>query len=209
MKILLIRHGLDVPGYRGGWSQFGLSEKGFEQAQALAKYLKTDWQPISLLLSSDLRRAAETTQEILKELGGAVQYTSEWREIDNGDLAGMPNSLAEQRYPGLYFASLTMDEPYPGGESPRQNFERIAHAFEKLCEKMLTAQLPPNVAVITHGGPINIVYHILKGLEWSNQKPSFPTTATGIHEITYLDGAWRLTAENDTSHFKVLTTDYC
>lgn len=177
-----------------------MTEEGFAQTRALAKYLGGYWQPIHLILSSDLRRAAEVAEEILKEVQAPVQYAPEWREMNNGDLAGLPNAVAEQRYPGLYFSSLEMEEPYPGGENPRQFFERISQAFETLCQKMITDQLPESVAVVTHGGPINAVYHILKGVSWSNKSPFFSTAATGIHEISYLDGAWRITVENDIRH---------
>ena len=36
----------------------------------------------------------------------------------------------------------------------------------------LATQLPADVAVVTHGGPINIVYQLLKGLPWSNKNPT-------------------------------------
>ena len=177
-----------------------MTAEGFAQARALAKHLRVHWQPICLILSSDLRRAVQTTEEILTEVHTPVQYALEWREMNNGDLPGMPNALAGERYPGLYYSSLQVDEPYLGGESPRQNFERIRRAFNTLCERILTHQLPADMAVVTHGGPINIVYHLLKDLPWSNKNPSFPTAATGIHQISYLDGAWRITVENSTRH---------
>jgi 2,3-bisphosphoglycerate-dependent phosphoglycerate mutase len=65
---------------------------------------------------------------------------------------------------------------------------------------MITQQLPTDVAVVTHGGPINIVYHLVKGLPWSNKHSSFPTAATGIHEISYHAEAWRITVENAIRH---------
>jgi broad specificity phosphatase PhoE len=65
---------------------------------------------------------------------------------------------------------------------------------------MLARDLPENVAVVTHGGPINIVHHILKGIEWTNRNSFFPTTATSIHEVSYVNGEWRLTVENDARH---------
>lgn len=177
-----------------------MTEEGFAQARALARHLRVHRQPIDLVLSSDLRRAAETTEEIRKEVQVPVQYAPEWREMNNGDLAGIPNALAEQRYPGLYFSSLEMDQPYPGGESPGQFCERIRRTFDALCEKMIAHQLPTDVVVVTHGGPINIVYHLSKGLPWSNKNAPFPTSATGIHEILCDDGMWRIAVENDTRH---------
>jgi broad specificity phosphatase PhoE len=86
MRILLIRHGQDERGYRGGWSQRGLTAEGFAQARALATHLRVRWRPIHLILSSDLRRAAETTAETLKAVQTLVQYAPEWREMNNGAL---------------------------------------------------------------------------------------------------------------------------
>ena len=73
------------------------------------------------LISSDLRRVAETAEEISKDLDIPIQFSSEWLETNNGDLAGMLNSEALLNYPGLFYNSLGMDERYPGGESPREN----------------------------------------------------------------------------------------
>jgi broad specificity phosphatase PhoE len=203
MHILLIRHGQDEAAYHGGWSQRGLIDQGFAQSRALAHHLRTHWQPIRLLLSSDLRRAAETTHEILREVPVPLRYAPEWREMNNGELAGMLKALADARYPGLAFHTLAMHEAWPKGESPRQFFARIQHAWTTLCESMRTQHLPEDIAVIMHGGPINIVNHLLKGVSWSNQNPFFPTVPTGIHEVTCLDGGWQLPvfgAKNGVEH---------
>ena len=40
------------------------------------------------------------------------------------------------------------------------------------CAQHLATQLPADVAVVTHGGSINIVYQLLKGLPWSNKNPT-------------------------------------
>ena len=67
-----------------------------------------------------------------------IELSPEWRETNNGVLAGMPNEQALQMYPGLFYNSLGMDDQYPGGESPRENYERIKIAFEKLSSVVLT-----------------------------------------------------------------------
>jgi broad specificity phosphatase PhoE len=58
------------------------------------------------ILSIDLHRAVETTDEILTEVHPPVQYAPEWCEMNNSAMAGMPNALAEAHYPGLHFSSL-------------------------------------------------------------------------------------------------------
>ncbi len=40
MKLLLVRHGKDEEGFRGGWSAFDLTEEGRKQAFKLADYLQ-------------------------------------------------------------------------------------------------------------------------------------------------------------------------
>ena len=196
MRILLIRHGQDQQGYRGGWSQRGLNEEGVNQSRTLAAHLQTSWQPLDYLLASDLRRATQTAEAISQLLHLPIHEAPQWREMNNGELAGMLHEEACERYPGLFAHTLGMDEPYPGGESPRQFFQRIRQVFEELCVAQLSCYLPSHIAVVTHGGPINIVYTLLKQIEWSNKMPSFPTTATSIHEIVFRDGSWQISVEN-------------
>lgn len=203
MRIVVVRHGQDERGYRGGWSQRGLTEEGKMQSQLLAKHLSNFWQPLRFLISSDLRRARETAEYISQEMELPIQNSSLWREMNNGGLAGMPNDLAEQLYPGLFASSLEMDEPYPHGESPRQFFQRITHAFEGLCEKMITQQIPSEIIVVTHDGVINILSYFLNGSVWSNKGPAYPANAASIHEISYQEGQWLFTTQNHVDHLKI------
>lgn len=203
MRIVVVRHGQDEHGYRGGWSQRGLTEEGKMQSQLLAKHLSNSWQPLKFLISSDLRRARETAEYISQEMELPIHSSPLWREMNNGELAGMPNSLAEQLYPGLFASSLEMDEPYPHGESPRQFFQRITHAFEGLCEKMITLQISSEIIVVTHGGVITILSYFLNGSVWSNKEPAIPTNAASIHEISYQEGKWLFTTQNHIDHLSI------
>jgi len=200
MRILLIRHGQDEREYRGGWSQRGLIPEGHQQAQALALALCAKWQPIQHLISSDLPRAAQTAAYCADALGLPLQLDPAWRETNNGDLAGMRNDTAKQRYPGLYFAALDMDESYPNGESPRQNFERIRTIFTQLCQQIEASILPSQIAVVTHGGVINIIYYLLNNRIWTNKEPFYPIAATSIHEIRYVSGQWVVSNANNIEH---------
>lgn len=202
MKIYLIRHGADEPGYRGGWSQRGLSDEGRVQARVLGEHLSSRMHEFSVrtIISSDLPRAAETAQEIGTELGLLPIYTSDWRETNNGLLAGMPNDEANRRYPGLYFNTLGMDERYPGGESPQENFNRIRRSFRNLCNQIEAGEVDPNVLLVTHGGVISIIYHLIKGLDWTNRRPLFRAVHTSIHIVESVNGMWQLTSENGTPH---------
>lgn len=201
MAIYLVRHGADDEGYRGGWSQRGLVTEGYRQSERLGRYLKENCSafPIHRIVSSDLQRALDTANELARELEVSVKCTMDWREMNNGVIAGMPNEIVDERYPGLYFSGLQIDERYPGGESPLEFFTRIRDTFATLCEEQASSQPEENVIVVTHGGVINIIYHIVKELEWTNRSPKFPSAYTSLHKIERQDGKWMISAENQTA----------
>jgi broad specificity phosphatase PhoE len=202
MAVYLVRHGADEDGYRGGWSQRGLVKEGLEQSERLGTYLLENKAAFNIrqVVSSDLTRAMETAERIASRLGLSNISSEAWRETNNGVLAGMSNETANQLYPGLYYSSLGMDERYPGGESPRENFSRIHEAFGQLCKTSIAQSQEDNILVVTHGGVINIIYHVLKGLEWSNKNKFFPAANTSLHKIEYLGGKWMLTMGNGVEH---------
>lgn len=204
MAIYLIRHGKDEDGFRGGWSERGLVEVGHQQSKRLGNYLKKHQSDIKIdrIISSDLTRALETAQQISKALQLPIVTSKDWRETNNGILAGMPNDEADKQFPGLYFNSLKMDERYPGGESPKENFNRIKVAFDALCKELWNADITENVLVVTHGGVINIIYHLLKGREWTNKNTFFPVAHTSFHKIELINTQWKITEENNVKHLE-------
>lgn len=181
MKVILVRHGKDDDRYRGGWSGLDLTLEGMKQAEKLARYLKEnqDKYCISQIISSDLRRAVTTADYIGSELGLPVQLCEKLREMNNGDLAGMSNEEALKKYPGLFFSSLKMDEPYPNGESPTDFFRRIKKWFGEFCAACQSDC--ENKLIVTHGGVINIIYHLVNEIEWSNKGCSYKASNCGIH----------------------------
>ncbi|UQZ87559.1 Putative phosphoserine phosphatase 2 [Paenibacillus konkukensis] len=199
MKIILARHGEDESGYRGGWSPRGLTADGILQSRKLGAYLARHQAVfnINTIVSSDLQRAMETAREAAAELKLPVIYSSAWREMNNGLLAGMPNPEAERRFPGVYFNTLRMDEPFPEGESPQQFYTRIRGAFEHLLSRLEQAELEANVLVVTHGGVINVIYYLLSRLDWTNKAPFHSAGSTGLHIVERTEEGWTITGRND------------
>ncbi len=180
MRIVFVRHGKDDDAYRGGWSSLGLLDEGKRQAQAVADYFRTSSEyKIEYIVSSDLNRTLETAEYIATALDLTIHTDTRLRETNNGDLAGMLNSEALVKYPGLFFNTLDMDEAYPNGESPTAFYLRIKEWFENFLKN------PPisadDILVVTHGGVINIIYYLVKELEWTNKKPQFPIDKCSIH----------------------------
>ena len=173
MNLLFVRHGKDSDQHRGGWSQLDLLPEGKREAKTLADYLvqhKEDYH-FTKMITSDLKRA-ETTATILAEvLQLPLEKESSLRETNNGDLAGMLNSEADQKFPRLYFRSLAMDEHYPNGESPREFYQRIKTWFQRFLQENNNSD--ETQIVVTHGGVINIIYHLVNQIEWTNKSNLF------------------------------------
>lgn len=183
MNVYFVRHGKDDENFRGGWSSLGLVPEGIEQAKQLARDFseKRVEYDITKIVSSDLPRAKETADILAKELGVAVVSEERLREADNGDLAGMPNEEALVKYPGLFWSTLKPDECYPNGESPNMFFARIKLWLEVFLKE--GKDTDGNVLVVTHGGVINVVYHLVRDMEWSNAEKPVSVGNCSVHVL--------------------------
>ena len=167
MICYLVRHGKDDDTVRGGWSQQPLTDEGKNQAHELASAVQNDDFDIRSIYSSDLLRAVQTAQPIADKLQLPIIPLPAFREVNNGDLAGMDNELASKIYPGLYWNTLEWEQRYPGGESPREFYERICAAWDGF-QKMVLEQ-NENVMLVTHSGVINVILSIVNRKPYSNK----------------------------------------
>jgi len=183
MNVIFVRHGKDDDRYRGGWSSLDLIPEGVEQAKQLAKHLKENNHiyQIAHIVSSDLTRTLTTANIISRELCLPFQKECQIRETNNGDLAGMLNDTALKQYPGLFFSSLEMDEAYPNGESPKDFYLRIKKWFSDFTSNYCNVK--GNILVVTHGGVINVVYHLVKEIEWTNKGRMFKVGNCSVHVL--------------------------
>jgi 2,3-bisphosphoglycerate-dependent phosphoglycerate mutase len=126
-------------GVATGWLPGRLSAQGRELAVALGERRRAD--DLAAVLSSDLRRAAETAW--LAFPTGRPQVLLDWRlrECDYGELNGAPRpAVLDDRA-----AHLTV--PYPDGESWTQAVQRVARVL-------------PDVAARWPGRRVLIVGHV-------------------------------------------------
>ena len=192
MVLYLVRHGQDDSTVRGGWSSSPLTEEGLSQARALAAEIacrKGDLD-IRRILASDLPRALQTAQPTADALNLSIEARPEFREVNNGELAGMKNDLALLRYPGLFWNSLSWEEPYPGGESPSAFHSRIAQAWAQLTEELTAAG--QNTLLVTHSGVIHVIRHLILGTAYSNKEKQIAVPHAALIPVEYAGGAWRL-----------------
>jgi broad specificity phosphatase PhoE len=99
-----------------------LSAAGREQARELGERRRDDG--ISVVFTSDLRRALETAE--LAFAGSALELVRDarLRECDYGELSGTAEPARDR--------PAHLDVPYPGGESWRQAIERAAGFLDEL-----------------------------------------------------------------------------
>jgi len=187
MTCYLIRHGQDDETVRGGWSNYPLTEEGTRQAEILAEEMSR--LAVGAVYSSDLLRAMQTAQVLAETLHLPVVPLPQFREVNNGDLAGMKNTLALQRYPGLFWNQLGWEQCYPNGESPKQFYERIRAAWMAFSNEILSHN--GNVALVTHGGVIHVIRAILENRPYSNRDVHRKVGYTEVITLSYDNGVWK------------------
>lgn len=200
MELHLVRHGHHPDGFRGGWSQHGLSDLGRRQAWALAERLGLEGWTVDNLISSDLPRAVQTALPVARRLGRRLWRDAAWREVNNGVLAGMPNREVERRFPGLYWDRLAVDEAYPGGESPRQFQARVAAAWERLQARLDAGEVGPRLMLVTHGGVIKVLHALLTGYPYAHNVRNYTVALASLHSFVRAGDHWQQVRANDTAH---------
>lgn len=187
MTCYIIRHGKDDETVRGGWSDQPLTEEGIRQIEELTEKIAN--LSVKHIYSSDLRRAMETAEILSRKLGLQITSLPEFREVNNGELAGMDNTIALERYPGLFWNQLEWEQPYPGGESPKQFYERIGSAWDAFTQELLSKN--ENVIMVTHGGVIHIIRSILEKKPYNNKDKQRSVKHGEIIALSYEDGIWK------------------
>lgn len=163
--IYLMRHGQDNDEYLGGWGNIGLTAEGRIQVENAAEKLRES--NISHIFSSDLCRAKETAEIVSDKLNLNINFIQGFREINNGDLAGLLKEEARVRFKGIYYSALDWEQKYPNGESPKKFYERIIDTWKKF--KGEVGLLKGNVLLVTHGGVINAVLCYENGIKYTNK----------------------------------------
>lgn len=168
----------------GGWFDSELTELGIEQAQltatTLAAMIGDD--PVQVI-SSDLKRAAQTARPIANTFGCDLVLSADFREISYGEAEGRPNSWLSERWVPTPDNDRMDHRNVPGNETRREVATRVYQGMEPV----LTTP-DGTFIIVTHGFAQSFVIAAWIGLPieetgWVN----FQTGPGGITELVQDD----------------------
>lgn len=199
-RICLVRHGeteWNMERRIQGQIDIALNPTGVDQAVAAGLWLRNAG--IVALYSSDLKRAWATAQAIGAALGLSPVAVPEMRERRYGIFEGLTYDEARACFPEGYaaFARRDADYSFDCGESLRQMAARVTGKLEEIA----AAHSRQNVAVVLHGGVLDIVNHFVRGNPLEMPR-DFLIPNAGISWIATVNGVWTLESWGETGHLE-------
>ena len=140
-----------------GWKDVGLTEEGMAEAHRAGAMLKKLNQRFDCAFTSTLKRAHNTLDIILEELGQGKLPTlkaAALNERDYGELVGINKDEARKRWGAeqVHLWQRSYDTAPPGGESLKDTAARVVPFFEKWIVPEL--QKGKSVIVVAHGNSL-------------------------------------------------------
>jgi broad specificity phosphatase PhoE len=208
--IIFLRHGESVGNAESRWqgqADFPLTDRGREQAQALANRWGAEGRRFDVILSSPLERARMTAEIIANALNLPIETDPIWMERNIGEIAGMTGEEVDQRLPDRKFvtpfSSIVGDE----GEGDWALYLRAGQALH-----ILLRHKPGKYLVVSHGGLLNQVMYAIVGItpQANFSGPRFRFKNTGFAHVSYLPQShrWQINSLNDRSHWNGKDTDW-
>lgn len=180
MKLLIIRHGeseADILNVHEGRADFELTARGRQQAEAMAEWV-ADKYKVNRIYCSTLKRAYSTAGFLSEATGVGLEPRAELMEFNNGLLAGLSFEEADKKYP-----KVDNLPPHIGMYGMESLYE-FQHRADCILSEIISDNMKSNpdgcIAIVTHGGMINRLYHAFLGLR-AEAEIFFPTDDTGIH----------------------------
>jgi probable phosphoglycerate mutase len=199
-QLFTIRHGetpWNAEGRLQGHVNIPLAPKGFQQAHALAKSLKS--YQFSAIYSSDLDRAYQTAECIAALHNIPIRTDVRLREKNLGVFQGLTRSEIAQHFPEEFqkYEKNHPDYQVPQGESNRQFFQRCIHCFEDIAQQ----HLGEKILVVAHGGVLGNFFKYTVGVPLEMPR-RFELLNTSLNIFTHKQGMWVLESWGNLSHLQ-------
>lgn len=168
--LVLVRHGQSEWNKKNlftGWKDPDLTDQGRAEAKEAGEALKAAGYQFDVSFTSDLVRAQNTNDIMLKELGQSdieIVRNQALNERDYGDLAGLNKDDAREKWgeEQVHIWRRSYDTPPPGGESLKDTAERVLPYYHDVIEpRVLKGE---KVLVAAHGNSLRALVMELEGL---------------------------------------------
>ncbi|MBI4768005.1 MAG: histidine phosphatase family protein [Deltaproteobacteria bacterium] len=157
MELLLIRHALPlrVEKEDGSPADPGLSETGIDQARRLARWMESE--QLEAIYSSPLNRARMTAQFLAEVKGIEIHIEPGIAEFDNQSSVYVPMEELRAKDYEQWLKLVS------GGFEERYNLKDFRKVAVTSIETIIAQNSGRRVAVVCHGGIINIwAAHVLR-----------------------------------------------
>jgi 2,3-bisphosphoglycerate-dependent phosphoglycerate mutase len=195
VEIILVRHALPVRiELETGIADPELSTEGHEQSKKMAAYLACE--NIDAVYASPLRRARETAQPLIEQLGIQYEICEGVAEFDRNSNEYVPaEELRATNDPR--WQKMMKGEWDETADSPEVFRDRVISSINELVER----HPGEKVAVVCHGGVINQYLAYVLGI--STQMGFFYPQYTSIHRVAASrSGAKSIVSINESSHLR-------
>ncbi len=158
--LVLVRHGESEWNRANrftGWKDVGLTEEGMAEAHRAGAMLKQAGAQFNCAFTSTLKRAHNTLDIILEELGQRKIPTvkaAALNERDYGELVGINKEEARREFGAeqVHIWQRSYDTAPPGGESLKDTALRVLPFYEKwIAPELLKGK---SVIVVAHGNSL-------------------------------------------------------
>jgi len=205
-RLVLIRHGesnAQVAGLVSGHDTCtGLSERGVEQARALAAHLarSEDLAHVDIVYTSLLLRTQQTASAIAEVIGSApVRQSCDWCEIHPGVAEGLTWDEMRIRFPPVGNAYDPVARRLPEMETWAEMYERVGQSLHKAARDYEGG----TVVAVTSGGPVGASFVTLGGETYEEGiVRTRDTMNTSITEWRGSGTTWTLMRHGDTPHLE-------
>jgi probable phosphoglycerate mutase len=195
VELLLIRHGLPVRReLESGAADPELAPEGRAQAEHMAKYLASE--SIDAIYASPMRRAAETAAPLAAVFGLEIVVDDGVAEYDQHSSEYIPiEELKRSGDPRFHeFANGLGDD--------HEDFDVFASRVMASLDRIISDHPSQTVAVVCHGGVINLFLARVLGLDFEPPGFFYPNY-TSIHRVgASRSGVRSLLAVNETAHLR-------
>lgn len=181
IKLVLVRHGQSTWNLENkftGWTDVGLSEKGILEAEEAGKILKKNGFHFDLAYTSVLRRAIDTLNIILREMGEKPEIRESYKlnERHYGALQGLNKDETRKKYgdeqvrlwrrsADVRPPALTRDDPRYPGNDPRYKgidnlpltenlLDTVKRVVEYYNEEIKNNLKGHHVIIVAHGNSL-------------------------------------------------------